>query len=59
MPINTRFRAREAAYTSGGAACAALFTVRGFLDTDYPALLAAPASRSRLEHTILLAGDAR
>ena len=40
VPINTRFRGAEAAYILGRAAARALFTVRGFLDTDYPELLA-------------------
>jgi acyl-CoA synthetase (AMP-forming)/AMP-acid ligase II len=36
----------------------ALFTVRGFLDTDYPALLAdSGVALSALERTILLAGE--
>ena len=30
-----------------------LFTVRGFLDTDYPALLAAAGTLPALEHTVV------
>ena len=40
VPINTRFKGTEAAYVLARSGARALFTVRGFLDTDYPALLA-------------------
>ena len=57
VPINTRFRGAEAAYILGRSGARALFTVRGFLDTDYPELLAgAGVALPALEHTILLAG---
>jgi acyl-CoA synthetase (AMP-forming)/AMP-acid ligase II len=57
VPINTRFRGAEAAYILGRSGARALFTVRGFLDTDYPALLAsADAELPALETTILLGG---
>jgi acyl-CoA synthetase (AMP-forming)/AMP-acid ligase II len=57
VPINTRFRGAEAAYILGRSGARALFTVRGFLDTDYPALLAeAGVALPALEQTILLAG---
>ena len=39
MPVNTRFKGDEAAYVLDRADVAALFTVRGFLDTDYVAML--------------------
>ena len=39
VPINTRFKGAEAAYVLARSGARALFTVRGFLDTDYPALL--------------------
>ena len=39
MPVNTRFKGDEAAYVLDRADAAALFTVRGFLDTDYVAML--------------------
>jgi acyl-CoA synthetase (AMP-forming)/AMP-acid ligase II len=59
VPINTRFRGAEASYILGRSGARALFTVRGFLDTDYPALLAgAGVDLPALEHTILLAGEA-
>ena len=58
VPINTRFRGAEAAYVLARSGARALFTVRGFLDTDYPALLAsAGVALPALEHTILLAGE--
>src|SRR6266536_1442754 len=59
VPVNTRFRGAEAAYVLGRSRARALFTVRGFLETDYPALLAdAGVELPALEHTILLSGDA-
>jgi acyl-CoA synthetase (AMP-forming)/AMP-acid ligase II len=59
VPVNTRFKGAEAAFVIGRSRARALFTVRGFLDTDYPALLAgAGVELPALEHTILLSGDA-
>ena len=59
VPVNTRFRGAEAAYVLARSGARVLFTVRGFLDTDYPALLAkAGVELPALEHTVLLAGDA-
>jgi HIP---CoA ligase len=62
VPVNTRFRGPEAAFVLARSRARALFTVRGFLDTDYPALLAAAdVPLPALERTILLplaAGDA-
>jgi HIP---CoA ligase len=62
VPVNTRFRGPEAAFVLARSGARALFTVRGFLDTDYPALLAAAdVPLPALERTILLplaAGDA-
>src|SRR5256885_16401907 len=40
VPINTRFRGAEASYILERSRARVLFTVRGVLDTDYPALLA-------------------
>ena len=60
VPINTRFRGAEAAYVLARSGARVLFTVRGFLDTDYPALLAgAGVALPALEHTVLLAGERR
>jgi acyl-CoA synthetase (AMP-forming)/AMP-acid ligase II len=59
VPVNTRFRGAEAAYVLGRSRARALFTVRGFLDTDYPAMLAdAGVALPELEHTVLISGDA-
>jgi acyl-CoA synthetase (AMP-forming)/AMP-acid ligase II len=59
VPVNTRFRGAEAAFVLARSGARALFTVRGFLDTDYPALLAdAGTELPALEHTVILAGDA-
>jgi acyl-CoA synthetase (AMP-forming)/AMP-acid ligase II len=58
VPINTRFKGTEAADIIGRSGARVLFTVRGFLDTDYPALLAASGTPlPSLAHTVLLAGD--
>jgi acyl-CoA synthetase (AMP-forming)/AMP-acid ligase II len=40
VPLNTRFKGGEAAYIIRDAGASMLVTVRGFLGTDYPALLA-------------------
>ena len=57
VPVNTRFKGDEAAYVLDRSGAVALFTLRGFLDTDYVALLrdAAP-DLPCLEHPVLLAG---
>lgn len=39
VPLNTRYRGREAAYILGRSGARMLLTVRGFLDTDYLRLL--------------------
>jgi acyl-CoA synthetase (AMP-forming)/AMP-acid ligase II len=58
VPVNTRFRGAEASFVLARSGARALFTVRGFLDTDYPALLAdSGVALPALERTILLAGD--
>ncbi len=58
VPVNTRFRGAEAAHVLGRSGARVLFTVRGFLDTDYPALLAAAGEElPALAHTVLLAGE--
>jgi acyl-CoA synthetase (AMP-forming)/AMP-acid ligase II len=56
VPVNTRFKGAEAGYVLERSGARALFTVRGFLDTDYPALLD-DAGVTRPE-TIILSGDA-
>ncbi len=60
VPVNTRFRGAEAAYILARSNARVLFTVRGFLDTDYPALLAdAGTPLPALEHIVLLQGELR
>src|SRR5690349_12328977 len=39
VPINTRFKGREAGFVLQKSRAKVLFTVRGFLDIDYPQLL--------------------
>ena len=39
VPLNTRYKGREAAYILGRSGARMLLTVRGFLDTDYVQLL--------------------
>jgi len=58
VPINTRFKGAEAGYVLSRSGARVVFTVRGFLDTDYPDLLAASGvPLPALEHVVLLAGD--
>ena len=58
VPINTRFKGAEAAFVLARSGAKALFTVRGFLDTDYPVLLAdTGVELPALGPTILLAGE--
>src|SRR5262249_32033572 len=58
VPVNTRFKGSEAGYVLARSGARALFTVRGFLDTDYPALLRdAGVALPDLEHTIVLSGE--
>src|SRR5215831_7251341 len=59
VPVNTRFKGAEAAFVVSRSNARVLFTVRGFLDTDYPALLRdAGVPLPALEHTVVLSGDA-
>jgi acyl-CoA synthetase (AMP-forming)/AMP-acid ligase II len=57
VPINTRFKGREANYVLSKSGARLLFTVRGFLDLDFPALLedAGPLPGA-LERVVLLRG---
>ena len=58
VPLNTRFKGAEAAYVLGKARARLLFTVTGFLGTDYVALLAdAGVDLPALERTVLLRGE--
>ena len=44
VPLNTRYKGAEAAYILRASGARILFTVQGFLGTDYPALLAEAAA---------------
>jgi len=56
VPLNTRLKGREAAYILDRSTSRLLFTVRDFLKTDYPALLA-DESLPKLERTVILEGS--
>ena len=56
VPINTRFKGREAAYVLGRSRARLLFTVRGFLDLDFPAMLGEADDLPDLATTVLLKG---
>ncbi len=59
VPVNTRYKALEAAYLLQKSGAKALFTVTGFLNVDYVALLrAASVELPALEDVIVLRGDA-
>ncbi len=62
VPLNTRFKGREAAYILGRSRARALLTVSGFLDTDYVALLRDAVDVAEelpdLETIVVLRGDA-
>jgi acyl-CoA synthetase (AMP-forming)/AMP-acid ligase II len=56
VPLNTRFKGPEAAYVINKSRARALFTVRGFLDIDYPAMLD-DEELPDLERIVLLRDD--
>ena len=56
VPLNTRFKGPEAAYVLRRSRARALFTVRGFLGTDYPAMLE-DTDVPDLERIVLLRDD--
>ena len=56
VPLNTRFKGPEAAYVLKRSGAKALFTVRGFLGIDYPALLE-EEDVPDLERIVLLRDD--
>ncbi len=59
VPLNTRFKGAEAAFVLGKARARLLFTVTGFLGTDYVAMLRdAGVDLTSLERTVVLRGDA-
>jgi acyl-CoA synthetase (AMP-forming)/AMP-acid ligase II len=57
VPLNTRFKGPEAAYVLKRSGAKALFTVRGFLGHDYPAMLE-EQDVPDLERIVLLRDDA-
>jgi len=59
VPVNTRFKGAEAAYILSRSGAKVLFTTRGFLGTDSPALLAESGTPlPALTRIVLLLGDA-
>ena len=62
VPLNTRFKGREAAYILGKSRAKALVTITGFLDTDYVSLLREAVDVDTelpdLEAIVVLRGDA-
>ncbi len=56
VPINTRFKGREAAFVLEKSGAKILFTVTDFLDTDYVALLGESETPSTLHDIIVLRG---
>ncbi len=59
VPINTRYKGIEASYLLEKSGAKALFTVTGFLDVDYVALLRnSAADLPELEQIIVLRGEA-
>ena len=61
VPLNTRFKGAEAAYILRSSGARIIFTVRGFLGIDYPAMLAKAVAEGDtlpdLERVVLLQGD--
>ena len=58
VTINTRYKGDEAAFILQKSGARALFTIQGFLDTDYLELLQqSDVELPKLEHQILLRGD--
>ncbi|HXW33002.1 MAG TPA: AMP-binding protein, partial [Acidimicrobiales bacterium] len=56
VPLNTRFKGPEASYVLGKSHARALFSVRGFLGNDYPAMLQGE-NLPELERIVLLRDD--
>jgi acyl-CoA synthetase (AMP-forming)/AMP-acid ligase II len=56
VPINTRFKGEEAAYLLRTAGVRRVFTVSGFLDIDYVALLRA-AGPLEVDEIVVMSGD--
>ncbi len=56
VPVNTRFKGREAGYILQRSGARILFTVTDFLDTDYVALLREADGGSGLDEIVVLRG---
>ena len=59
VPLNTRFKGKEAGYIIATSRARMLFTVTDFLDTDYVALLDGVDGLASLEETVVLRGATR
>ena len=57
VPINTRFKGREAAYVLDASKARILFTVTDFLDTDYVAQLVDAGVPAGLDEIVVLRGS--
>ena len=57
VPINTRFKGREAAYVLQNSGAKMLFCVTDFLDTDYVALLQQAEVPETLAEIVVMRGD--
>ena len=58
MPINTRFKGKEASYVITKANVSLLFTVADFLETNYVKLLEGTDAESQLQEIVVLKGTA-
>mgnify|MGYP000088390153 CR=1 FL=1 len=56
VPLNTRMKGSEAAYVLNASGARMLFTVKGFLDIDYPAMLGGE-SVPELREIVVMRGD--
>ena len=57
VPINTRFKGREAGFVLDKSAAKVLFTVTDFLDTNYVELLQAAEAGGELDHIVVMRGS--
>ena len=58
VPINTRWKGREAAFALANSGAQILFTVTDFLDTDYVELLREATAPASLEEIVVMRGAA-
>ena len=58
VPINTRFKGKEASYVITKANVSLLFTVTDFLETNYVKLLEGTDAESQLQEIVVLKGNA-